>query len=148
APPTRSHLSAPGPPDAQRASQGLQSASQVQVHSPIPAVDLDSSGLSPEYPGLAGFMEDPRWRCEWSRQSMTIDPDKIYIVAEVAAILRCGKSNVYDLLYTGELACIPVGAGRKGRRVMGRDLLAFLDSRREGGPQQPATFKHISRWMD
>jgi excisionase family DNA binding protein len=63
-----------------------------------------------------------------------IDPDQFYTVAEAAALLGCGKTNVYDLLLSGELAKTCIGAGKKGLRVRGSDLLQFLDSRREGGP--------------
>ena len=38
---------------------------------------------------------------------------------EVADQLRCGKTNVYDLMERGDLATTRTGAGRKGLRVMG-----------------------------
>jgi hypothetical protein len=65
---------------------------------------------------------------------MTIDPDRIYVVSEVAKILRCSPANVYNLLSSGALAHIPIGADKKGFRVQGRDVIAFIHSRREGAP--------------
>lgn len=75
--------------------------------------------------------------------SMGIGPDRLYLVAEVADILRCGKTNVYDLLEKGALARTNVGAGHKGLRVRGSDLLAFLDDRREGGPSPRGSFRFL-----
>jgi excisionase family DNA binding protein len=74
---------------------------------------------------------------------MGIEPDRLYLVAEVAGILRCGKTNVYDLLNEGSLARTAIGAGNKGMRVRGSDLLAFLDARREGGPIARGSFKYL-----
>jgi hypothetical protein len=74
---------------------------------------------------------------------MNIEPDRLYLVAEVADILRCGKTNVYDLLGEGSLARTTIGAGKKGLRVRGSDLLAFLDARREGGPSPRGSFKYL-----
>jgi hypothetical protein len=75
---------------------------------------------------------------------MSIEPDRLYLVAEVADILRCGKTNVYDLLGAGTLARTTIGAGKKGLRVRGSDLLAFLDSRRAGGPRPLGSFKYLN----
>ena len=44
---------------------------------------------------------------------------------------------------SGDLARTKVGAGKKGLRVMGSDLLAFLESRREEGPKPQGTFKYL-----
>jgi hypothetical protein len=74
---------------------------------------------------------------------MTINPDRLYLVSEVADLLRCGKTNVYDLLNEGDLARTPIGAGKKGLRVRGSDILAFLDARREGGPSPQGSFKYL-----
>jgi len=74
---------------------------------------------------------------------MNIEPDRLYLVAEVADILRCGRTNVYDLLSEGALARTTIGAGKRGMRVRGSDLLAFLDSRREGGPSPKGAFKYL-----
>lgn len=76
---------------------------------------------------------------------MPIDSDQLYTVDEVAGILRCGKTNAYDLLTSGELARTPIGAGKKGLRVRGQDIVAFLDSRREGGPKPQGSFKYLKR---
>jgi hypothetical protein len=75
---------------------------------------------------------------------MSIEPDRLYLVAEVAAILRCGKTNVYDLLGEGSLARTTIGVGSKGLRVRGSDLLAFLDARRDGGPSPKGSFKYLT----
>jgi hypothetical protein len=73
-----------------------------------------------------------------------IDPDQLYTVDEVASILRCSRTNAYDLLSTGQLARTPIGAGKKGMRVRGKDITAFLDHRREGGPPPTSiALKHL-----
>jgi excisionase family DNA binding protein len=77
-----------------------------------------------------------------------IEPDVLYTVTHAADFLGCGKTNVYELLLTGEMARTRVGAGKKGLRVRGSDLLLFLDSRREGGPAPRGTFKHLGRYLD
>jgi hypothetical protein len=74
---------------------------------------------------------------------MNIEPDRLYLVAEVAGILRCGKTNVYDLLGERALARTTIGAGKRGMRIRGSDLLAFLDARREGGPSPKGAFKYL-----
>lgn len=73
----------------------------------------------------------------------SIDPDTLFTAQEAAERLRCGKTNVYDLWESGELAVTNTGAGKKGKRVRGSDLIAFLDSRKEGGPQPKSRFKHL-----
>jgi excisionase family DNA binding protein len=57
---------------------------------------------------------------------MSIEENAIYTPAEVADLLRCGKTNIYDLISGGHMAVIRVGAGKKGFRVKGADILAFL----------------------
>jgi hypothetical protein len=64
-----------------------------------------------------------------------IEGNELYTPAEVAAKLRCSKTNVYDLFNGGDLAVIKVGANNSGLRVKGSDLLSFVESRKEGGPQ-------------
>lgn len=71
----------------------------------------------------------------------------LYTPQEVADVLRCGKSNVYELMTSGELAAIRVGAGRHGMRIKASDLDAFLESRRTGGPTQPGGYKHLKRYL-
>jgi excisionase family DNA binding protein len=72
-----------------------------------------------------------------------IEPDVLYTVAEASRLLGCGGVNVYNLLDSGDLARTRIGAGRKGFRVRGSDLLAFLEARREGGPQPRGGFKYL-----
>lgn len=74
---------------------------------------------------------------------MTVEPNKIYLPSEVADILRCGRTNVYDLMASGELATTSVGAGKKGKRVLGSAILAFLETRTEGGPKPQGSFKFL-----
>jgi excisionase family DNA binding protein len=74
---------------------------------------------------------------------MSVDPNKVYLVIEAAEILRCGKTNAYELIASGDLASTKIGAGRKGIRVMGSDILAFLESRREGGPKPQGSLKYL-----
>jgi hypothetical protein len=60
---------------------------------------------------------------------MAIDPDRLY-AAEVADILRCGKTNAYDLLGSKAITPTRIGSGGRGLRARGADILAFLDARR------------------
>jgi excisionase family DNA binding protein len=76
-----------------------------------------------------------------------IEPNAIYSMTEVAALLKCGKSNVYDLASQGDLAVVRIGAGRGGIRVMGSDLLAFLASRREGGAEPKKKYRHLQAFL-
>ena len=73
----------------------------------------------------------------------TIAPGALYTAKEVADRLRCAVSTVYDLAGSDALAVIRIGAGRKGLRFRGSDVNAFLESRREGGPQPRMTFKRL-----
>ena len=77
------------------------------------------------------------------RGTTRIEADVLYSVAEATAFLGCGLANTYSLLTSGELAKTPVGAGKKGIKVRGSDLLAFLDARREGGPRPQGSFKFL-----
>lgn len=72
-----------------------------------------------------------------------IDKDCLYTPTEVATWLRCGKSNVYDLMLSGDLASTRVGAGKAGKRVRGSDIAAFLEERTEGGPSPKGTFRYL-----
>lgn len=76
-----------------------------------------------------------------------INIDSIYTPAEASVILRCGKTNVYDLMESGELAVIRTGAGKKGYKVKGSDLILFLNERSEGGPTPKGNLKHLSRFI-
>jgi excisionase family DNA binding protein len=71
------------------------------------------------------------------------DPDMLYTANEAAERLRCSPANVYALLETGELAVTRTGAGRKGLKVKGSSLSAFLEDRTEGGPAPKMRFKHL-----
>ena len=72
---------------------------------------------------------------------MAIDKDAIYTPNQVAGLLCCGKSNVYDLLGAGDLAVTRIGAKGKCFRIRGSDILAFLDERKTGGPQPRVRYK-------
>jgi hypothetical protein len=65
----------------------------------------------------------------------SIEPHGIYKVAQVARLLSCSQTNVYDLLKARSLASTRIGAGDKGLRIIGSDILAFLQSRKSGGPR-------------
>ena len=64
-----------------------------------------------------------------------INPSELYTVKEVIGLMKCGKSTVYNLINSQELASIRIGAFGGGVRVMGSDIEAFLGSRKTGGPQ-------------
>lgn len=72
-----------------------------------------------------------------------IRSDFLYTPGEVALLLRCGKTNVYELMIRGDLASTKVGAGNKGLRIRGADITAFLDSRTGGGPAPQMSFKRL-----
>jgi hypothetical protein len=74
---------------------------------------------------------------------MTVEPDYLYLPKEVAGMLRCSVPNVYGLLNRGDLRRTCVGAGKSGIRVQGSDLLAFLESRKTGGPKPMGSFKYL-----
>lgn len=77
--------------------------------------------------------------------SARIEPLRLYDPAEAAALLGCSRANLYNLMQSGALARRAIGAGKKGFKVMGSDLLAFLDSRKEGGPAPEGSFKYLPR---
>jgi excisionase family DNA binding protein len=72
-----------------------------------------------------------------------LEADRLYSAREVAEVLRCGKTNVYDLIDSGQIAVTRIGSGKKGIRVRGEDVTAFLDDRREGGPAPKTKFKFL-----
>lgn len=80
--------------------------------------------------------------------SRAIEPDRLYTPQEVAERLTCGKTNVYDLMTGGELATTRIGAGKRGLRVRGSDITAFLDARTEGGPSPRSTYKHLGKYLN
>src|SRR4051812_28152499 len=68
-----------------------------------------------------------------------IDPGTLYVAKEAAGLLRCSLANVYDLIESQSIAVVSTGVGKKGFRLRGADILAFLESRKTGGPK-PAKF--------
>jgi hypothetical protein len=72
-----------------------------------------------------------------------IEPDTLYTVAKASLFLACSGRNVYELMVSGELARTRVGAGSHGFRIRGSDIVAFMDSRREGGPQPRGAFNFL-----
>jgi hypothetical protein len=49
---------------------------------------------------------------------------------------------------TVEAGVTDTGAGNQGPRFKGSDILAFLDSRREGGPSpSPSVYRHIGKYL-
>lgn len=73
--------------------------------------------------------------------------DTIYTPAEVAARLRCSKTNVYDLIAGRDLAVTRIGAGKAGMRITGSALAAFLQSRTTGGPTAKGKIKYLRRYV-
>ncbi|WP_035282017.1 helix-turn-helix domain-containing protein [Actinokineospora spheciospongiae] len=49
---------------------------------------------------------------------------KLYRVEEVARIMQIGRSKVFDLMRTGELASVKIGGSR---RVPARAIDSYLD---------------------
>ena len=89
-------------------------------------------------------LEDRVAKLEKSSLHVTrIDPGAIYTVSEAADFLRCAKSNVYDLVSSRLIATVKVGAGNAGFRMVGKDILAFIESRRSGGPKPLITFENL-----
>jgi excisionase family DNA binding protein len=76
-----------------------------------------------------------------------VEPDCLYTPAEVATWLRCGKTNVYDLMTGGEIASTRIGCGKKGLRIKGSSITAFLDERTEGGPSPKSSFKYLKGYL-
>ena len=78
---------------------------------------------------------------------MTIEENAIYTPAEVAELLRCGKTNIYDLINGGDIAVTRIGAGKKGFRLRGADIIDFLNARRTGGPKPQGTTGSFGRYL-
>ncbi len=57
---------------------------------------------------------------------LTIGPD-LLTVREVAALLRCGKNSVYELLHSGQLPYFKVGEVR-GIRIPRAELERFVNT--------------------
>lgn len=71
------------------------------------------------------------------RNPERVEPDEATALAggrlllrpsEVAAMLGLGKTKIYELMATGELAWVPIG--RRGRRVEPRAVQEFIERRR------------------
>ncbi len=75
-----------------------------------------------------------------------IEPIRLYTMSEVASRLRCGLSSVYQLAEGGDLAVTRLGA-KKGLKVTGSDLFAFLESRREGGSKPPDVMTRLKAYI-
>src|SRR4051812_10794038 len=73
----------------------------------------------------------------------TIEPAAIYTAQEAADLLRCSVGNIYDVIEIEDLAVIRTGSHRKGFRIKGSDLLAFMEDRTSGGPKPKFVFKHL-----
>jgi hypothetical protein len=58
-----------------------------------------------------------------------IEPDRLYRVNELIEILRCSKTNAYDLITRGDIRRTSVGSRGKGFRVRGSEILRFLEAR-------------------
>jgi excisionase family DNA binding protein len=73
----------------------------------------------------------------------SVVPECFYRPKEVAAILNCSQTNVYDLMRSGQLARTKIGAGKTGFRVRGSDLMNFIEQNTEGGPSPKMSFKYL-----
>lgn len=71
-------------------------------------------------------------------------PEILLTAGEVAGRLRCGVTNVYDLIASGDLEAVRTGAGKKGYRVSGPALRAFLE-RRSAPTPTPTPHRVASR---
>jgi excisionase family DNA binding protein len=92
-------------------------------------------------------LEDGIARLERQIGQMPIDEERLYTMAEVAERLRCGRTNVYDLVDERALTVIRFGSGKGGLRVKGSLLEAFLDSRKDGGPSSMCRFNHLKGYL-
>jgi Helix-turn-helix domain len=81
--------------------------------------------------------------CPARRPDLPIDPEYFYKPQEVAAGLRCSKTDVYDLMKVGKLARLHLGVGKSGFRVRGRDLINFIENNTEGGRPPKMNFKYL-----
>jgi excisionase family DNA binding protein len=53
---------------------------------------------------------------------------RLLTIADVCTALGVKKSTVYALMAAGRLRWVPFGSGGRGRRVLPRDLRAFIDT--------------------
>lgn len=55
-------------------------------------------------------------------------PVQLYRIVEVARVLGCGRTQVYELIAAGELRTVRMGVGGKGDlRVREDDLEAWIE---------------------
>lgn len=57
---------------------------------------------------------------------MTIETDTVMSVADVAEILKCGRSTVYELIRQGKIPAKKLGRAR-GIRIPSKAFYAWLD---------------------
>ena len=64
------------------------------------------------------------------------EPGACWLVPEVGALLRIGKTGVNDLIKAGKLEAYDVsdGIGRKKIRISDKSLQAYLDGVKQGKP--------------
>ena len=101
-----------GSPLTQRTERGLVSSDTV-----FEDVLLDKSKCHDEH--LCQVQGDgrPLWGLDV----------RLLTVVEVARILGIGRSKVYELLYSGELKSVKIGASRRVRYSDLRDYVRYLD---------------------
>jgi excisionase family DNA binding protein len=91
--------------------------------------------------------DDPKARRgpagRWPQPPKAMDRNALYTIQDVADLLRCERESVCALLRKGVLLRRGVAPGRKILRISGDDLLAFLESRRSGGPQPRMAYKRL-----
>jgi excisionase family DNA binding protein len=65
--------------------------------------------------------------------TLTIETAKDPTPAEVAAVLRIGRSTVFSLIHRGELRHLRVGNGQRARVLVYKsDLQAWIESSKQG----------------
>ena len=96
----------------QRTELGLAS-SDIAVEDVL----LDDSKLHDEHLCLIQGDGRPLWGLDV----------RLLTVVEVARILGIGRSKVYELLYSGELKSVKIGAARRVRFSDLRDYVRYLD---------------------
>jgi len=71
-------------------------------------------------------------------------PDAIYTVEEVAKLIRVSLSEVHALTQIGgPIPCMRLGRSRKIKRVLGRDILAYLESSKGPNSDTKYQLKHL-----
>lgn len=58
---------------------------------------------------------------------------RLYSVVKAAELLGVGKTYMYNLVNSGQVRVVELGAGKPKQRVRADDLQAFIDSRTYGG---------------